>query len=307
MPESPIDSVEANSSQLPEVLRQIAAVLPQFEGDALDSQLQVFDVFLGLLSPSVRPEVVDLLRQAAANAQAKRVRVQIEAAADAVASGGRAAMPPDHARDMRAYQAAFLVDNPRAFDPLHDEPQEPLPSFTFHPDPVATGSVVASPEYCACCDRSRGYVYEGPVYGEGDGSETICPWCIADGSANRELGVSFVDKAGISLDDDDDLQRPVAPDMVDELANRTPGFCAWQQEFWWTHCASPAEFLGPAGKAELTTMGEGAIAGIRASSATHSDKDWQALLSSLSRDGSPTAYVFRCRVCAKFGGYHDFD
>ncbi len=307
MSEDPTASVELQSSELPEVLRQIAKVLPQFEGDALNSQLQVFDVFLGLLSSSVRPEVVDLLREAAAQAPAKRVRDQIEAAAYAVAGGGRAAAPPNHARDMQAYQAAFLADNPRAFDPIQDEPPEALPHFKFHPDPIASGSIVASPEYCACCDRSRGYVYEGPVYSEGDGSEVICPWCIADGSAHAQLGVTFVDEAGISLDDDDDLQRPVAADLVDELTHRTPGFCAWQQELWWSHCASPAEFLGPAGKAELSAWGEGAIAAIRASSGTRNDRDWHELFSGLSRDGSPTAYVFKCRVCAKFGGYHDFD
>lgn len=306
-----MDSVEVNSSQLPEVLRQIAAVLPQFDGDALDSQLQVFDIFLGILSPSVRPEMVELLRQAAAKAQAKRVAAQLEAAADAIACGGRATPPLDHARDMAAYQAAFLADNPRAFEPIQeqhdDERKAVLPTFKYHPDPIATGSVVAAPEYCICCDRSRGYVYAGPIYGDGDGTEIICPWCIADGSAHDILGVSFVDEAGISLDDDDDTQSPVAPDMVDELAHRTPGFCAWQQEFWWTHCAAPAEYMGPAGKRELTALGLDAIAAIRASSATRNDRDWLELFDALSRDGSPTAYVFRCRTCAKFGGYHDYD
>jgi uncharacterized protein CbrC (UPF0167 family) len=32
---------------------------------------------------------------------------------------------------------------------------------------------------------------------------------------------------------------------------------------------------------------------------------WEKLFSALKKEGSPTAYVFRCRKCGQFGGYQD--
>jgi hypothetical protein len=43
---------------------------------------------------------------------------------------------------------------------------EPLPSFRYHPDPVATGSIEPSDAVCRCCGRARGYIYAGPVCAE---------------------------------------------------------------------------------------------------------------------------------------------
>ena len=38
---------------------------------------------------------------------------------------------------------------------------EPLPYFPYHPDPLATGSVVSSDIECVCCARRHGYTW-GP-------------------------------------------------------------------------------------------------------------------------------------------------
>jgi len=72
-----------------------------------------------------------------------------------------------------------------------------LPRFTYHPDPIATGGVVAADTPCVCCGESRGYVYAGPVYAEEEYGHEICPWCIADGSAHERLGVIFSDEEGV--------------------------------------------------------------------------------------------------------------
>ena len=67
---------------------------------------------------------------------------------------------------------------------------EPLPAFKYHPDPVATGSIKADPDApCLACNRIRGYIYEGPAYSEKYDylTHSLCPWCIADGSAAKEI------------------------------------------------------------------------------------------------------------------------
>jgi uncharacterized protein CbrC (UPF0167 family) len=41
-----------------------------------------------------------------------------------------------------------------------------VPRFRYHPDPIATGSVVPSDATCALCSEARGYIYTGPVHCE---------------------------------------------------------------------------------------------------------------------------------------------
>jgi hypothetical protein len=45
-----------------------------------------------------------------------------------------------------------------------------LPTFRYHPDPIATGSIIASDETCLCCEQERGYKFscrhcKQPKYG----------------------------------------------------------------------------------------------------------------------------------------------
>ncbi len=104
MADKPSDRIALGQTEIPPVMRQLADVLPQFIGADLESQLQTFDSFLALLSPSVRPEVSAMLRRAAERtadaASAKRI---MKAALD-VSIGLRAAEPYDHEVAMRAYQ-----------------------------------------------------------------------------------------------------------------------------------------------------------------------------------------------------------
>ena len=72
-----------------------------------------------------------------------------------------------------------------------------LPTFKYHPDPLATGSVEKSCTTCACCGKARGFIYTGPVYADEEYDQCICPWCIADGSAHEKMEASFTDDAGI--------------------------------------------------------------------------------------------------------------
>jgi uncharacterized protein len=155
-----------------------------------------------------------------------------------------------------------------------------LPAFRYHPDPVGTGSFERSPARCAYCGVDRTYVYTGPVYAS-DEPDPPCPRCIADGSFAARFDAEFTDPAPLS---------GLNAAIIDEVTRRTPGFSGWQQEQWMTHCGDAAAFFGPVGYQELLGHPQ-ALASLSGEEGTD---DW---LESLSRDGSPTGYLFRCRHC----------
>ncbi|HEY2786698.1 MAG TPA: CbrC family protein [Fimbriiglobus sp.] len=179
-----------------------------------------------------------------------------------------------------------------------------LPTFKYHPDPLATGSMEESDTECACCGKVRGFIYTGPVYAVEEYDQCICPWCIADGSAHEKLEASFTDDAGIG---GGGMWDEVPDEVIEEVAFRTPGFSGWQQEQWWTHCGDAAQFIGRAGKKELKALGQQAIEAIQDSVGLSDGPEWEEFLGTLNKEGSPTAYMFRCRKCSQLGGYQDCD
>ncbi len=175
-----------------------------------------------------------------------------------------------------------------------------LPDFKYHPNPVATGSILPSAEACPVCGESREFAYDGIPYGTNE-FEHICPWCIADGSAHEKFGIAFTDAEGVG---GYGQWEKVPREAVEEVAFKTPGFASWQQERWFTHCGDAGEFLGPMGKEELEKMGPEAIEVIREESG-HQGTDWEDYFLKLDRKYTATAYLFRCRHCGQLGGYSD--
>lgn len=178
-----------------------------------------------------------------------------------------------------------------------------LPSFTYHPDPLVTGSIKTSTNVCRACDQARGFIYTGPTYSEEDLDNVLCPWCIADGTAHRRFDVEFCDLDGIGGYGEWD-QIPEA--VEEEVAYRTPGFSAWQQGQWWTHCGDAAQLLVIAGREELAQFGEQAMAAIAAETG-YDGEELAEYMQALDKDRGPAAYVFRCRHCGRYGGYSDVD
>lgn len=155
-----------------------------------------------------------------------------------------------------------------------------LPAFPYHPEPVANGVIVESDVACVVCGQRRGAIYTGPVYSEEELNETLCPWCIADGTATARFGAEFLDVQNAG----DDVPREV----LDALVQRTPGFHAWQDPQWMFHCGDGAVFLGAVPRARL---GEhpGAVESL--------DLDVE----------DASALLFRCRHCATHLAYIDLD
>jgi uncharacterized protein CbrC (UPF0167 family) len=176
-----------------------------------------------------------------------------------------------------------------------------LPRFRYHPNPVATGSLVRSDALCISCEKPRGWIYAGPIYCEAELDERICPWCIADGAAHLRFGVEFVDPAAVGGYGD-----WVSPpkEVVEEICFRTPSFNGWQQERWFTHCQDAASFQGFAGKEELESLDRAASDAIRIESG-YDEEQWDDYFSQLDANDGPTAYLFRCLHCGAWGGYSD--
>jgi uncharacterized protein CbrC (UPF0167 family) len=169
-----------------------------------------------------------------------------------------------------------------------------LPAFRYHPDPLGTGSVVASAATCRCCHRNRGYVYSASVYAEEELEDALCPWCIADGSAHARFDATFVDSEAFP----DGTPKTI----VDEISLRTPGYSAWQSEYWPVCCNDGTAFLGPLGIDELRAKfrdQEGALLSHIIYERKISGGAATRLLASLRRDASPTAYFFRCLHCER--------
>ncbi len=176
-----------------------------------------------------------------------------------------------------------------------------LPTFHYHPDPVATGSIERSDDECLACGRSRGFRYVGPVYAGEQLDVRICPWCIADGSAAAKFDADFTDVGwGVPAD--------VPASVTDEIEHRTPGFHSWQQDHWLYHCGDGCVFLGEVGRSELEEYPE-ALEALQqeAESFGWHDQQITEYLASLTKGGSPTAYLFGCLVCGTHLAYSDFD
>ena len=182
-----------------------------------------------------------------------------------------------------------------------------IPEFTYHPDPVATGSVEADDGPCAVCGVAAGFRYLGPIYGKQ--ADVLCLRCMHSGRAAEALGISPEHPAMFTDIDHDGSWFEVPAETVEEILHRTPGFRGWQQERWLAHCDDACTFLGLAGWNELQEAGDEAITAIREEMAAYGWTPQQAdeYLRSLNTRGASTAYLFRCRACERYRAYSDMN
>ncbi len=165
---------------------------------------------------------------------------------------------------------------------------------------MSTGAFEQMPAVCRVCGRSRGWAYVLGAYGVDSLRDTVCPWCISDGSAARDFGVRFTEV----IDPPSDVPTAV----VTEIETRTPGFSAWQPERWLFHCGDGAAFLGAVGWEELEAYPDAlgcVTTQINGWGLDHEDAS--ALVGSLDVDGSATAYLFRCLHCSTYLAYADLE
>lgn len=129
--------------------------------------------------------------------------------------------------------------------------------------------------------------------------EELCPWCIANGSAAETFDAEFTDVGW-------GVPEGVPPEVLLEIAKRTPGFCGWQQEHWLYHCDDGAEFLGRVGYEELLQSRDALEMVLHENDQYGwTSEQSQAYAETLSANGEATAYLFRCLHCARALAYSD--
>lgn len=172
----------------------------------------------------------------------------------------------------------------------------PLPVFRYHPDPVATGAISPSSETCACCGQPQGWIYTAGFYTAHDVVGPFCPWCIADGAAAMRFDGEFIDSYGLTA---------VSDTVLHEVTRRTPGFHAWQDPHWLTHCDDAAAFLGEVGYTELAQHPE-ALEQLGTElrlGGWHDEQQLDQFLQDLGQGA--TAMLFRCTDCGTHLAYLD--
>ena len=172
-----------------------------------------------------------------------------------------------------------------------------LPVFQYHPDPIRTGALKNSCAVCECCGEARGFVYTSRIHSRKK-VNSLCPWCIADGSAARRLDGLFVDPCPLT-------KAGVAKHIVDEVSRRTPGFNSWQQEEWLSCCKDACEFHGDLPEPELKVMCvetfTRAFHGCRPA-----DSEFEDFKKHYRPGGNPAIYKWVCRHCRSVQYYADF-
>ena len=107
-----VETISIGDTTIPPVVYTIAELLPQFEGEDLESQLQTFDTFLEILAPSARPILSDLLQKAAQQTSNAVSKQRIINAAMSITQGGRAAPIYNHDDAMRKYREEHKKNYP---------------------------------------------------------------------------------------------------------------------------------------------------------------------------------------------------
>jgi len=183
------------------------------------------------------------------------------------------------------------------------QPDDPLPGFRFFEDPVREGVVEARKIRCSCCGKKRSHVYTGPQYGPSDDVEPLCPWCIADGSAAEELGLSF--NECIDIPDGADA------DLIEEVEERTPAYQSWQGSYWAFLADTPMVFVGEATLDMVTHPDRSAIEAAFDQEASvygfSEDDPDRPQLSTQVRGGHICFYIFRDPETGRYTARSDCD
>ncbi len=179
-----------------------------------------------------------------------------------------------------------------------------LPIFRHHPDPVATGAVVAKDGFvCGVCNQARSHAYIAPYWDKEDRwigtGEAICPWCIADGSAARLWGAVFNPLECLSAA----VRATLPAETLDTFRFRTPHFLGITEPEWLDHHGEPAAYLGEVDFARYLTLPPQAQKAVRQSLG---DAPNAALRDSAVHDLTGTfeglhAFLFGCLHCGCHG------
>lgn len=111
---------------------------------------------------------------------------------------------------------------------------ENLPDFPYYADPLTDGCFEERAITCEVCGQHRKWAYIGGMYAEND-PESICPWCVADGSAAAKFNGMFQDAS---------FSNTATPESVNAVLTRTPTVAFWNPIHWPDHCGECCTYVG---------------------------------------------------------------
>ena len=129
----------------------------------------------------------------------------------------------------------------------HKEKVSELPTFRYHPDPLATGSFKeGEPKTCPSCGEDHTVYYALRPYCVEE-IRHLCPTCISTGRAAQKFEAEFIQDA--------DWQGVMNKEKDQILFCQTPGYSSWQGEYWLSCCQDYCAYMGTVGTRELEEMG----------------------------------------------------
>jgi uncharacterized protein CbrC (UPF0167 family) len=178
----------------------------------------------------------------------------------------------------------------RKNEKINETPQmDSLPQFKYNPNAVKLGIIKMGKTNCPVCEKERPAFYNGSFYAVAE-VEGICPWCIQDGSAAQKYDGAFLDAAAC---------EPVEKkEYLMELITRTPGYTAWQQESWLSHCGDFCALKDYVGWTEIKELKDELVADldqIKSDFGLTQDE----LETHLKNNGHMQGYLFQCIHCGK--------
>ena len=177
----------------------------------------------------------------------------------------------------------------------HKEKIRDLPSFRYHPDPLATGAFKEGErKNCPACGEYHTIYYALRPYCEEELSH-LCPTCIATGRAAQKFEAEFIQDA--------DWQGVMDKEKDQVLFCQTPGYSSWQGEYWLSCCRDYCAYLGTVGTRELEEMGIAEQVLVE----YESRNEFQDVAEYLVKDGSMCGYLFRCLHCEQYHLWVDAD
>lgn len=173
---------------------------------------------------------------------------------------------------------------------------ESLPFFKYHPNPVETENIKVSEDICLCCNQNRGYIYQASIHTKLRLNGSVCPWCIADGSAAKKFDATFTDCGFI---------KTISEEIKEELSKRTPGYICWQVNVWSFHCDDACEFHGDVSEDEVRSFDEETFLRFCDDNFLDEENGKEMISQYYEYPGNPAIYKFVCRHCQDVSFYMD--
>lgn len=168
-----------------------------------------------------------------------------------------------------------------------------FPTFTYFADPIGSRVCETSDSRCSCCDQLRGWEYLGSMDlpNNLDPPDSVCPWCIADGTAADRFGICFHDESCL-------IDKSLPSTVVEEIVFRTPAYSSWQEPRWLCHCQDACIYCGDLSIEEAASPDWTAICALLNEPFHRALVAWERIARNY-RVAAPSVFKFVCRHCKK--------